>query len=55
MSSYITDVAAHFGIGTLFACTGACTRHFCSHFRNKIIVGGGLILLEAAVMVPLVG
>lgn len=55
MKAYLADVAVHAGLGAMFTCTAACTNHFCKHSMQKLYIGGVLILLEAAVTVPLVG
>lgn len=51
----LADVLMHAGIGTIFACTGACTRRLCAHKVAQISVGGTLILIEAAAMTAVVG
>lgn len=51
----LADVLMHAGVGTVFACTGACTRRMCSHKLAQIGVGGTLILFEAAAMTAVVG
>lgn len=55
MNPVLADILMHAGIGSVFACTGACTQHFCKHTVAKLALGGVLIIAEAAVMVPLVG
>lgn len=55
MTPYVADVLTHAGLGTMFACTGACTRMLCKHRLNQLLVGGGFVLMEAAITVKVVG
>lgn len=52
----ITSILQHAAFGGIFAITGAIARNqLCRHWHHQLIVGGIAILLEAVVMVEVVG
>jgi hypothetical protein len=52
----IGSILQHASFGALFAVTGAFARNqLCRHWHHQLIVGGVAILLEAIVMVNVVG
>lgn len=55
MTAYLTDVLVHAGMGVAFACTGACARYVCKHRLHQVLAAAALVLLEAALIVRVVG
>jgi hypothetical protein len=52
----VHDVLAHAAFGGLFAVTGAAARNqLCRHTWHQVLVGGIAVLIEATVMVMVVG
>lgn len=51
----IADIALHAALGGVFMGTGACVRGMCEHTWHRWTVGSALLLIEATVMVAVVG
>jgi hypothetical protein len=48
-------IVEHAALGTVFAGTGACLRGQCDHLHHKVMLGAFAVIVEAVVMVSLIG
>ena len=48
-------ILEHALLGGVFACTGAGARCLCRSCVKRLVLGGALVVIEAIVMVGLIG